>query len=228
MLMAGFIPFMTAAFGLGLFHALDTDHVVAVSGLAGARFKPKKIWVLCCHWALGHGLILLMVGTGVLLLGIAVPYQLSQFAEKLVGFILVGIGLWAIWDILKSRSQRIRPQDFLKERWPSKESSLVPSNIDGSKRSPRAVIVGMIHGLAGSAPLLALLPMANQGSPWTGLAYLAFFSLGVLVSMIVFGGLLGIFMNWTSKRMLIIAMGLRMLIALCAICLGGYWIYDHI
>ena len=100
MLMAGFIPFMTAAFGLGLFHALDTDHVVAVSGMAEARFRPKNLWVLCCHWALGHGLIVLTVGTGVLLLGIAVPHGLSQFAEKLVGFILVGIGLWAIWDLL--------------------------------------------------------------------------------------------------------------------------------
>ena len=103
--MTGLIPFVMVAFGLGLFHAPNMDHVVAVSGLSGSRSKPKRIWVLCSHWAIDHSLTLLTVGTGVLILGLAVPHHLSQLAEKIVGFLLVGIGFWALWNLWKKNCQ---------------------------------------------------------------------------------------------------------------------------
>ncbi|MEC7641643.1 MAG: hypothetical protein VYC17_05755 [Nitrospinota bacterium] len=77
MVTTGFIPFVTVVFGLGLSHALDTDYVVAVSGLVGTRPKTQKLRVICSYWALGHALTLLAVRTGVLLLGLGIPYQIS-------------------------------------------------------------------------------------------------------------------------------------------------------
>ncbi|MEC7641644.1 MAG: hypothetical protein VYC17_05760 [Nitrospinota bacterium] len=95
------------------------------------------------------------------------------------------------------------------------------------KYIPPAVIVGMVHGFVGSAPLLALLPMTRQGSPWIGLGYLLIFNLAVLVSMLTFGEVLGILMNWAQKRMFAILFGFRMFIASGAIYLVGYQTYDQ-
>lgn len=226
--MSGIEPFFTAALGLGIFHALDADHVVAVSNLAGTPSKPKKLWLLCSHWALGHGLTLLLVGTAVLLLGLAVPHQLSQFAEKLVGYILVILGVLALWDISFNSFRKHFLNEKPIERLNPKKNIQSFLVFENDKTSPKALLIGMIHGLAGSTPLLVLIPIANQNSAWEGLGYLVVFSVGVLFSMVLFGGILGIILTWFDTRLLPFAMCFRRLIAFWAIGLGGYWIYDKI
>jgi ABC-type nickel/cobalt efflux system permease component RcnA len=87
-----------------------------------------------------------------------------------------------------------------------------------------AVLVGLVHGTAGSAPLLGLLPLAKLGSPLLGLGYLAMFSLGVLLTMTVFGGLfaglLSRIAHWGDRAI----RGLRALIGGGAITLGLVWL----
>ncbi len=98
----------------------------------------------------------------------------------------------------------------------------------GENKGPHsASFVGMIHGLAGSAPLLALIPLTNQESPWLGLAYLILFCLGVLISMLSFGGFLGVLVDWLRKRVLPLLTVLHFAIAIGTICLGGYWIIGN-
>ena len=226
--MSGILPFLATALGLGIFHALDADHVAAVSNLTGTPSKPKKLWLLCSHWALGHGLTLLLVGTAVLLLGLAVPHQLSQFAEKLVGYILVILGILALWDISSNSFRKhFLPEKPIERLNPKKDT---PSFLvfENDKSSPKALLIGMVHGLAGSTPLLVLIPIANQNSAWEGLGYLVVFSVGVLFSMVLFGWMLGIVLTWFDTRLLSFAMGFRTLIAFWAIGLGGYWIYDQV
>ena len=63
---------------------------------------------------------------------------------------------------------------------------------DKDKSSPKALFIRVIHGLAGSTSLLLPIPIANQNSAWEGLGYLVVFSVGVLFSMVLFGGILGI------------------------------------
>ena len=60
-------------------------------------------------------------------------------------------------------------------------------------------MIGLLHGTAGSAPLLALLPLAQIPSPWLGVAYLALFTLGVLLSMLLFGGVLSSAVRWLQR-----------------------------
>jgi high-affinity nickel permease len=80
---------LTLAFGLGLMHALDADHIMAVSGLASARPGRRRALAFCARWAIGHGLSLLSIGAAVLLLGLAIPVSLSAHAESLVGVVLM-------------------------------------------------------------------------------------------------------------------------------------------
>ncbi len=80
---SGTITFSSLVFSLGMLHAFDADHLLAVSSLTEKLSRPRKVLALCSYWALGHGLILLIVGASVLLLGMAVPDRLSRFLKNL-------------------------------------------------------------------------------------------------------------------------------------------------
>jgi hypothetical protein len=83
----------------------------------------------------------------------------------------------------------------------------------------------MIHGLAGSAPLIGLMPIGNFDSPWLGLGYIAIFSFGALISMLIFGGLLGALFHGLNQRAVSFVIGLRIMILTATFCLGAHWIY---
>ena len=85
-------------------------------------------------------------------------------------------------------------------------------------------MVGVMHGLAGSAPALALIPVVVHGELLTALAYLALFSLGVMLAMLVFGLGFGATQQFLQQRYLWIFNLFRNMVAAASILLGGYWI----
>ena len=198
------LTLLSLAFGLGLLHALDADHIMAVSGLAARRPSLRNSLRFCARWAVGHGLTLLLIGGAVLLLGMAIPERLSAAAETLVGVVLIVIGLWALWDLRRARAHlHFHDHDNLPPHahWHGHNQYTTQHDADEHRHQHSAVFVGVLHGTAGSAPLLALIPLASLGhSPWLGMAYLALFSLGVLLAMFLFGGLLGSSFDWLSRR----------------------------
>lgn len=182
------------AFGLGLVHALDVDHLLAVSGLSGVRSEGmKQTLAFSVRWALGHGSSVLLLGSLVFIFGMAVPEKFSSIAEQLVGLMLMGIGLMLLLDwSRKKNSLTMHRHDQM-----PLHVHMAPSGPVNPlhKHKHGTVLVGLLHGSAGSAPLLLLL-IPDMDSPFLGMSYLLLFSVGVLLSMIVFGGLLGkLFVN---------------------------------
>ena len=92
------------AFGLGLLHSLDADHIMAVSNLASGQASMKASIKFCLRWALGHGFTLLVIGLLVFALGITLPASISLYAEVAVGFMLVMIGAIVLFDIFRQRA----------------------------------------------------------------------------------------------------------------------------
>ncbi len=211
------------AFGLGLLHALDVDHLLAVSGLSGVRSRNMKHSLsFSVRWALGHGSSVLLLGSLVLFFGMAVPEQFSSIAERLVGFMLLGIGLMLLLDWSRKRSSlTMHRHDNIPlhvHMDPGKPFNPLHSHKHGT------VLVGLLHGAAGSAPLLLLLPMANMSSPIMGMGYLLLFSVGVLLSMVVFGGLLGnVFARLQKTRQQWVE-SIRLLLAIFTLSVSIYWI----
>lgn len=197
------LTILSLAFGLGLLHALDADHIMAVSGLAARRPSLRNSLRFCARWAVGHGLTLLLIGSAVLLLGMAIPEQLSTWAETFIGAVLVAIGVWILWDLLRSRAHlHFHDHDDLPRHahWHAHHDHSVPHSEEAHQHRHSAVLVGILHGAAGSAPLLALIPLAGLGgSPWLGMAYLGLFGFGVLLAMFLFGGLLGSTFAWIDR-----------------------------
>ncbi len=181
---------LAMAFGFGLLHALDADHVLAVSGLSGMRSDGmKRSYAFSLRWALGHGSSILLVGGLVLFLGMAIPEHYSSIAEGLVGFMLLGIGLMLLLDWFRQKNSLYMHRH---DRMPLHVHMQTTTAVNPLHHHRHGtVLVGLIHGLAGSAPLLALMPLSKLASPLAGMAYLLIFCLAVLLSMLVFGGLLG-------------------------------------
>lgn len=216
---------------LGALHALDADHVLAVSALGAEHDRGARSYSL--HWALGHGGAVLVAGLCVLGLGTAVPTGLSGMAEALVGLVLVMLGLQVLRR-LRIERRRATPGHMhwhmhdglpLHPHWHTHAPTLhqhETARKPHAHRHHRAVMVGVLHGTAGSAPLLALLPATQLGSPAWGLAYLLLFCLGVVAGMGVFGRLLGGALRGLGRRDVRLARGLRAGLAGASLGLGLY------
>jgi len=188
---------LSLAFALGLLHALDADHIMAVSSFASNKPTLRRSLAFCLRWALGHGATLLLIGGTALLLGITLPAHWAVIAEQLIGLILIGLGSWVLYT-LRSRgmvlSRHQHPGLPHHMHWQSVHHNHPNnSNTHNSHFNTEhgAVMVGMLHGIAGSAPLLALIPVIQSESSMLGIGYLFIFSGGVFWAMLLFGGLLG-------------------------------------
>lgn len=203
-------------FGLGLIHALDADHVMTVSSLNQRRFSIKQTIAFSVNWAVGHGGILLLVGLVFFGLGYELPAYVRSLAEKSVGLLLIALGACLLYS-LHQESLVITTHSHGKlqhTHWHhSKPHSL-------TKHTP--VLVGMLHGLAGSAPVLALIPALASGQ--LAIAYLLMFSLAVIFFMLLFGLALGFVQSRLQRVNPIWYRDLRRLLAGGAISMGCYWL----
>jgi sulfite exporter TauE/SafE len=95
-------------------------------------------------------------------------------------------------------------------------------------KNHQPVLVGIVHGLAGSAPVLAIIPALETNKAWFGLAYVGLFSLGVLTTMLIFGCFLGKLQRWISswgQRLFQIS---RVCIAFTSIAFGSFWLFSSV
>ncbi len=94
-------------FTLGLMHAFDADHVMAVSALSSRKPGFLRTLKFSANWALGHGGVLMLAGLLLFGLGLHIPEQLQYMAEASVGVMLIGLGLVCFW---RFRQQHLRLQ----------------------------------------------------------------------------------------------------------------------
>lgn len=217
---------LSLAFGLGLIHALDADHIMAISNLVGTQSKLKTTLIFCSHWATGHAFALLLIGFVVLILGLAVPTRLSQFAEQGVGLVLILLGIWTLVDLKRRQAHvHFHPHDGHRAHahWHTHNNKASHDHVtDEHDHRHGAMFIGVFHGMAGSAPLFALVPLTKLDPSWLGMAYLLIFALGVLVSMLIFGGMVGGIIQLLSKSGFHLIDQLRRVVACCSIGFGIY------
>lgn len=215
------ISILLLAFGFGLLHALDADHILAVSGLSGMRReRMHNSLSFSLRWALGHGSSVMMIGALVIMAGMAIPDRFSQAVESLIAFLLLAIGLLLLLDWWRQRRILYCHQHDDMPVHVHMQSTTPGNPLHRHRHG--TVLVGLLHGMAGSAPLLALLPVARLESPVAGMVYLLIFSIGVLVSMVIFGGLLGRLFTRMQQSDRRLGEALRLMISLMTIGLALY------
>src|SRR5439155_18357419 len=94
------LPVLATAFGLGLVHSFDVDHLCAVTSFAGHARDARAAFGLGVRWAIGHTAALLLFGLALVAGKAVAPGWVNSFTETLVGLALIGVGLWVIRDVM--------------------------------------------------------------------------------------------------------------------------------
>ena len=162
-------------FLLGMQHALEADHVAAVSSIAARRDNVADIVKHGLTWGLGHTLTLFVFAGAALALGHAISDNLSRPIETAVGVMLVGLGAHVLWQLWRDRVHfhRHRHQDGTVH---------VHAHSHAHGFRWRTLLVGLMHGMAGSAALLVL-TVTQAPSVAVGLGYVALFGIGSMIGM---------------------------------------------
>ncbi|ULA62850.1 MAG: Nickel transporter UreH [Nitrospira sp.] len=188
MLESNLLTFLTVGFVLGLRHALDADHLAAVSTVLAERPSVRASGLVGLWWGVGHTLTLMLVGAAVLVSGVHIPESVALMAESGVGLLLVVLGGTLALKLFRERwhlhrhvhdgephvhlhSHR-RREDHVHPHW--------------ARQSLRPLLIGMAHGVAGSAALMLVIVSSTSGIS-QGLLYIAVFGLGSIGGMLMIG-----------------------------------------
>jgi hypothetical protein len=165
---------------LGMKHATEADHLAAVATLVTRQASLAQTLRLGLAWGVGHTLTLMLFAGAVLALGLVISPSLEQALETAVGLMLVGLGV----DVLRRlRRERVHFDVHAhNHRGEGAHAVSAHRHKHGWRWPLRALAVGMMHGLAGSAALV-LLSLQAVPSVTLGLAYIALFGVGSIVGM---------------------------------------------
>jgi cytochrome c biogenesis protein CcdA len=204
---------LLAGLVLGFHHALDADHVAALANLMARERSARRIVRHGASWGVGHAMTLATVVALVIVVGGAIPERWSLGLEAAAGLMLIALGahlLFRLWrDGVHLHVHRHAGQGahfhFHAHRGNHAQlrgrgHALGPhDHAHGSPGALRSLLVGMVHGLAGSAALL-IVAIAAMREVWGAIVYAAVFSLGTILGMIVFSALLSVPMTISFSR----------------------------
>jgi ABC-type nickel/cobalt efflux system permease component RcnA len=186
-----FLTILGFGFLLGARHALDADHLAAVSTILSKRPCLRTSGFIGLCWGFGHTLMLLLVGVAVILLKVTIPESVAQTLEFGIGIMLVVLGSSLAWSIYQER-WHLHTHEHDGER----HLHLHSHQEDEHHRhhhwmylSVRPLLIGMAHGLAGSAALM-LMVLSTVHTMWQGMAYILVFGIGSVIGMVFLGFLI--------------------------------------
>lgn len=227
------ISILAIGFILGLQHAIEADHLAAVSTIVSEQKSLLAASIVGGLWGLGHTVALLTVGIAVIALKLKIPETAENYLEGTVGIMLVLLGLNALRKLLFAEKVHIHRHKHGTREHVHLHVHAAPTAADDSVAgqhhtiSPRSVLVGMIHGLAGSAALMLLILPAIP-SPALAIFYIAVFGIGSVGGMMLMSFLIGLPLHLTAKRFDLMNKGIRLAAGLFSLGLGFVLIHEKL
>lgn len=178
-------------FLVGMGHALEADHLAAVGAMSANKCSPKRLAIMGMTWGIGHTVTLFFICSLVIFFGFVLTDKIAAILEFSVGVLLVALGIGVLWRLHREKIH-FHAHDHgdgqMHLHAHSHKTSTLPHKNDphNHKHETRFILkplfVGLVHGAAGSAALLALALAATQ-DPWLGASYILLFGLGSIVGM---------------------------------------------
>jgi ABC-type nickel/cobalt efflux system permease component RcnA len=217
------------------------DHLAAVTPLA--IDSRKHSWKIGLAWGTGHTIGMLLIGALFILFKEVLPIEaISKHSDTLIGFLLIGIGSWAILRIYLRHSHRNRPHPHFHNKpffyahthkHTHETAPLLPQNhghehqLNGTVKQNifTALSIGIIHGFAGFSHLFALLPSLALPTITDSVIYLVAFASGTILTMVIFAFILGLvaFQSVVKDKQVFLKW-FTLCGALLAIAIGILWI----
>ena len=178
-------------FVLGMRHATDADHVVAVTTIVSDQASLVRAAAVGAIWGIGHSITILLVGGVIVVFRVGIPPRLGLAMEFSVALMLIVLGA----------------------------VNLSGRQVGSARSATRPLVVGFVHGLAGSA-FVALLVVAAVPGPWLGLLYLGLFGVGTIAGMGLITAALAMPSALTARRFVHMQKYLRLASGLASVAFG--------
>ena len=211
--MIGFLSILAVGFFLGMRHATDPDHVIAVTTIVSNQRNSMRAAMIGAFWGVGHTLTIFVVGAGIILFNLVIPVRVGLSMEFSVAVMLIILGIWNVAGFLRSVPAASVPDpaaekvihshshshgDFVHNHphahsHESQSGSPDHVPLDWMDRAfgsvsvyqyLRPLVVGIVHGLAGSAAVALLVLTTIRNVHWA-VAYLLIFGVGTIAGMMV-------------------------------------------
>ena len=196
----------TLAFGfvLGLKHATEADHLAAVSTIVSERRSILQSASVGVLWGMGHTLSLLAAGLFVIAFGIAIPERAANILELMVAVMIIFLGTRLLYIVLRGRhgvhvhehthGGESHVHLHFHDEHHAHEVSRSHDDLHNGLSGWRPMLVGVVHGLAGSAALtlLVLSEVVRNGTALLGFVYLIVFGVGSIGGMLLMSSLIGL------------------------------------
>ena len=254
LLMISGLAVLILGFFLGMRHATDPDHVIAVSTIVSRERTLSKAALIGALWGVGHTLTIVLVGAAIILFNFVIPPRMGLTMEFAVGLMLILLGILNLTGVSRWMSERFSPAqphitgehahihehgshlhihrhshdpveehhgDSLAEpKWLSG-----PFGTLGMFHSLRPLVIGIVHGLAGSAAV-ALLVLSTIHDPRWGVFYLLIFGLGTIAGMMLITAVMSLPFTYAGTRFAWLNRGLVTGSGLLSLAFGLFVIYE--
>jgi high-affinity nickel-transport protein len=240
------LSIIALGFFLGMRHATDPDHVVAVATIVSQQKSIRRSAAIGIIWGIGHTLTIAVVGVGIIFFRVEIPTRLGLGMEWSVGVMLILLGAANMLGFLRAvpRSMLAAKQEIEPEHvhthggvahslpYEHDHTHEVPS-VDWMDRTfgglglyqiVRPLVVGIVHGLAGSAAI-ALLVLATIPSASWGIVYLLIFGLGTIAGMMFITAAVAVPFAYTARRVDGLNRNLRLASGLVSLIFGLFLVY---
>ena len=221
---------LALGFVLGLKHALDADHLAAVSTMASERRSLFSSSLIGALWGLGHALSLMIGGVFVILLHFEIGERTGKALEFCVGLMLVGLGVNALHKLARGGHMHIHVHEH-DGHWHAHPHIHDGRHKDelhahhGLKLGARPLLIGLMHGMAGSAAL-TLLVLTTIPSRLVGFLYIVIFGTGSIGGMMIMSTLFALPSRLTARRFARADFVLRSLAGVFSFSFGAFMIYQ--
>ncbi|MFL6228379.1 MAG: urease accessory protein UreH [Pyrinomonadaceae bacterium] len=226
---------------LGLRHATEADHLVAVTTIVSEQRSVVRAALVGALWGIGHTAALLVAGVVVILLRVAIPARVAALLELAVALMIILLGTRILYLLLRGRREihvhahthdggRAHTHLHFHERADAHavaHAAPQPHAHRPPVRGWRPILVGVVHGLAGSAALtlLVLTEVLKGGSRALGLAYLLVFGVGSIGGMLLMSTLISLPFVLTSRRFENFNTPVRLVCGLASVGFGIYYVW---
>ncbi len=211
---------------LGMRHSTDADHVVAVSTIVSKQRSIRQAGLIGTIWGLGHTLTIFAVGSLIILFGVVIPPRLGLSMEFSVALMLILLGVLNLTGVM----QRVTSY-LTRNRKPvptlDKAETLLDRTVGrfGVYQCVRPLVIGIVHGLAGSAAV-ALLVLSTIHSPVWATVYLLIFGAGTMLGMMCMTAMMAVPLAYAGNRFTSLSRMFSVASGVVSVCFGFFLVYQ--
>jgi ABC-type nickel/cobalt efflux system permease component RcnA len=208
---------------LGMRHSTDPDHVVAVSTIVSKQRSIRQAGLIGSIWGLGHTLTIFAVGSMIILFGVVIPPRLGLSMEFSVALMLILLGVLNLTGVMQRLTSYLtrngKPLD--------KAETLIDRSVGrfGVYQCVRPLVIGIVHGLAGSAAV-ALLVLSTIHSPAWATVYLLIFGAGTMVGMMCMTAAMAVPLAYAGNRFGSLSRVFSVASGVVSVCFGFFLVYQ--